>query len=63
MKYDHVIKLKPGFGPMCGAIYRQGPINDKALREFLDENLEKRFIQSSTSLQAASFFFVPKKDG
>ena len=35
MKYDHRIDLKPGFEPMRGAIYRQGPVHDKALRDFL----------------------------
>ena len=62
-KYDHAIELKPGFEPMRGAIYRQGPVHDKALKDFLNENLEKGFIRPSTSPQAASFFFVPKKDG
>ena len=63
MKYNHQIDLKPGFEPMRGAIHRQGPVHDKALQDFLDKNLAKGFIQLSSSPQAASFFFVPKKDG
>ena len=63
MKYDHQINLKPGFKLMWRAIYRQGPVHNKALRDFLNENLAKGFIQLSSSLQAASFFFIPKKDG
>jgi len=62
-KYDHAIDLKPGFEPRRGAIFRTGPQHDTALREFLDENLAKKFIRESISPQAASFFFVPKKNG
>ena len=62
-KYNHRIDLKPGFEPMRGAIYRQGPVHNKALQDFLDENFAKGFIRPSSSPQAASFFFIPKKDG
>ena len=62
-KYNHAIDLKPDFIPQQGKIFRQGPIQDRALREFLNENLKKGFIQKLNSPQGASFFFVPKKDG
>jgi hypothetical protein len=62
-KYDHKIDLKPGFEPKRGVLFRQGPQQDQATREFLDENLAKGFIRESKSPQAATLFFVPKKDG
>jgi hypothetical protein len=62
-KYDHKIDLKEGFIPKRGALFRQGPEQDQATREFLDENLAKGFIRESKSPQAATLFFVPKKDG
>lgn len=61
--YDHKIDLQPGFINKVGVLYRQGPHHDKALREFLDENLAKGFIRKSESPLASSFFFIPKKDG
>ena len=36
---------------------------EKALEDFLDENLKKGFIRESKSLQAAPLFFMPKKNG
>jgi len=62
-KYDHKIDLKPGFIPKQGVLFRQGPTQDQATREFLNENLEKGFICESKSPQAATLFFIPKKDG
>ena len=62
-KYDHKINLKPGFEPKRGALFHQGPEQDKAIQEFLDENLIKGFIRESKFPQAATLFFVPKKDG
>ena len=61
--YDHKIDLQPDFIPKRGVLYRQGPEHDAILKEFIDENLAKGFIRPSESPQAASFFFVPKKDG
>ena len=52
-----------GFIPKRGILFRQGPQHDIELRNFLDENLKKGFIRESKSPQAASFFFIPKKDG
>ena len=36
---------------------------DKALEEFLDEQLVKGYIRPSKSQYASSFFFIKKKDG
>ncbi|RXW20770.1 hypothetical protein EST38_g5090 [Candolleomyces aberdarensis] len=61
--WDHAIDLKPDFAPRRGKIYSLSPREDKELKEFLDENLAKGYIRSSTSPQASPFFFVAKKDG
>lgn len=61
--YDHKINLIPNFVAKRGVIYCQGPHHDKALKEFIKENLAKGFIRPSESPHAASFFFIPKKDG
>ena len=37
--------------------------SEKALEDFLDENLKKGFIHESKSPQVAPLFFVPKKNG
>jgi hypothetical protein len=62
-KYDHAIDMKPGFIPKRGALFHQGPIQDKVAKDFIDENLAKGFIRPSKSPQAATLFFVPKRDG
>ena len=36
---------------------------EKALEDFLNENLKKGFIRKPKSPQAAPLFFVPKKNG
>ena len=61
--WDHAIELKPDFIPKVGRPFRQTAEEDTALKAFIKENLNKGFIQPSKSPQAASFFFVPKKDG
>ena len=45
------------------SLISQGPIQDQAARDFIEENLKKGFIRPSKSPQAATLFFVPKKDG
>ena len=61
--YDHKIDLKPDFEPKIGPLFRQSRENDELAKEFLEENLAKGFIRPSESPQAATLFFVPKKDG
>ena len=36
---------------------------DKALDDFIDEQLAKGYIRPSISPYASSFFFIKKKDG
>ena len=63
MTYDHTIDLKLTFIPKIAKVYPLNPKENKACQAFIDEHLETGCIIPSKSLQAAPFFFVPKKDG
>ena len=60
--WDHEIPLEGGKKPTYGLIYALSETELKALREYLDKNLKKRFIQPSISPAGYSILFVPKKD-
>jgi hypothetical protein len=60
---DLAIELQPGKEPPYGPIYPLSQTELAALREFLEENLAKGFIQESRSPAGAPILFVPKKDG
>jgi hypothetical protein len=54
--------LKPGFIPKAQKAFSL-PLNEvKLAEEFVKENLEKEYIQSSISPQSLPLFFVNKKD-
>ena len=61
--WDHAIELTPGSKPVDCKVYPLNPNEQKALDEFLEENLKSGQIQPSMSLMALLFFFVKKKDG
>jgi Reverse transcriptase (RNA-dependent DNA polymerase) len=61
--WDHKIDMKEGFEPKSFKNYNFTPEEQKELDKFLDENLEKGYIQPSQSPQASPFLFVKKKDG
>jgi Retroviral aspartyl protease len=61
--WDHKIDMEEGFEPKSFKNYNLTPEEQKELDKFLDENLEKGYIQPSQSPQASPFFFVKKKDG
>ena len=61
--YDHEIPLKPGTTPPWGPIYSLSPEELKVLREYIQDNLRKRFIQHSQSPCAAPILFAKKPDG
>ena len=44
-------------------MYSLSAVEQKALREFLDENINSGFIRQSTSPHGAPILFVKKKDG
>ena len=60
-KYDHAIDLKPGFVPRRGALFRQGPVQDKTAKDFIDENLAKGFIRPSNLLKQQLYSLYPRK--
>jgi hypothetical protein len=62
-KWDHRIDLKPNFVPEKGKIYNLSPKENRELRDFIDENMERGYIRPTDSPQTAPFFFVKKKDG
>jgi hypothetical protein len=61
--YDHSIPLEEGKTPPFGPIYSLSAPEMGALKKYLDENLERGFIQPSQSPAGAPILFVKKKDG
>ena len=61
--WDHAIDLVPGAPPPWSKIYPLPPAEQKAIKEFLEENLRKGYIRASKSPAAAGTFTVKKKDG
>ncbi|MBW0474237.1 hypothetical protein O181_013952 [Austropuccinia psidii MF-1] len=60
--FDHHIKLE-GSLPPVGVIYPLSNQESDILRAYISENLEKGFIQSSSSSAGGPVLFVKKKDG
>jgi hypothetical protein len=60
--YDCAIELQEGTQPPFGPIYNLLQTELTALREYIDENLAKGFIQHSKSPAGAPILFVKKKD-
>ena len=60
--WDHEIKLQPGTEPGFGPIYQLSEKELQVLREYLEENLKKGFIQESQSPAGYPILFAPKKD-
>ncbi len=61
--YDCGIDLQEGAQPPFGPIYNLSQNELATLREYIDENLAKNFIQHSKSPAGAPVLFVKKKDG
>ena len=61
--YDLKIDLEEGAEPPIGRMYSLSETEMKALREFLDENLNNGFVRTSNSSHGAPILFVKKKDG
>ena len=60
--WDHVIDVKERFVPRKGKVYPLSREEREEIREFLKEQLRKRYIQPLKSLQMVPVFFVRKKD-
>src|SRR6266545_7961268 len=61
--YDHAIDLKPDFKPVIQKPCHLDQKQNEAVRQFIQENLNKGFIRPSHSSQTSALFFVPKEDG
>ena len=61
--WDHTIDMKEGFILRKGKIYLLSREEREEVREFIQEQLRKRYIQLSKLPQTALVFFVGKKDG
>ncbi|KAF8227236.1 hypothetical protein L208DRAFT_1297609, partial [Tricholoma matsutake] len=60
--WDYVIEPKLDFIAKDCRIYLLSSVEQKKLNEFLNESLEKGYIQPSKLPMASPFFFVVKKD-
>ena len=62
--YDHAITFKPGTPDSISCkVYPMTKEEDAALDLWIDEQVEKGYIEPSISPYASSFFFIKKKDG
>ncbi|EFY87299.1 pol protein [Metarhizium acridum CQMa 102] len=62
-RWDHEIRLQPGTEPTFNKIYPQNPEQDKALKEYLEDMLQKGYIRPSESPAGYPILWVPKKNG
>jgi hypothetical protein len=61
---DHTIDLKPDAPETIRSkVYPMPVTKNKAMEEFLEENLCKGYIVPSKSPMASPVFFIKKKDG
>jgi len=61
--YNLKINLEEGTQPPVGLIYSLLALEQEALKEFIEENLNMGFIQPTSSLHSILVLFVKKKDG
>ena len=60
--WDYAIDLREGFVPKKGKIYLLSRVEREEVQEFVKDQLRKRYIRPSKSLQTSLVFFMPKKD-
>jgi hypothetical protein len=61
--YDHKIPLKEGKEPPFGPLYGMSREEVIVLKQYIQDNLEKGFIQANSSPAGAPVLFVKKVDG
>ena len=61
--YNHSIPLKPDSAPPFGPLYGMSQKKLLVLKEYIEENLAKRFIRHSSLPTGAPVLFVNKADG
>ncbi|KAH0606496.1 uncharacterized protein H6S33_003330 [Morchella sextelata] len=62
-RYDHQIPLKEGKEPPFGPLYGMSREELIVLKQYIQDNLQKGFIQISSSPAGAPVLFVKKADG
>ena len=60
--WDHAIYLREDFVPRKGRIYLMSREKKEKIREFVEEQLRKGYLQLSKLLQTSPVFFVGKKN-
>ena len=60
--YNLWIELEKDLHPLIGTIYSLSKFEQKALKEFIDENLNNGFIHLTSSFHGVPVLFVKKKD-
>ena len=60
--WDHKIELKEGFEPKSFKVYPLTPKEDEATKVFIEDNLQKGYIQPLKSPMATPIFYINKKD-
>ena len=63
LQVDHKIKMEPGTQALSGPLYSMSREELEVLKKYLTENLNKGFIQASSSPAAAPVLFVKKPEG
>ena len=61
--WDHTIELKKGFTPKKGKVYSLSREEREKVQAFVEDQLQKGYIQPSKSPQTSPVHFVAKKDG
>lgn len=61
--FDHAIPIQKDKTVPFGPLYKLAPKELDELKKYINENLEKGFIEKSTSPAGAPVLFVKKKDG
>jgi RNase H-like domain found in reverse transcriptase/Reverse transcriptase (RNA-dependent DNA polymerase)/Integrase zinc binding domain/Chromo (CHRromatin Organisation MOdifier) domain/Integrase core domain/Retroviral aspartyl protease len=61
--YDCSVEFIPGAVPKSSRPYKLSPLEENAMKEWVDDQLAKGFIRPSKSPAAAPVFFVKKADG
>jgi len=61
--WDHAIDLNPDFVSQKSKLYPMSPMEQQEVRDFMDNQLKKGYIQPTKSPQTSPVFFIPKKDG
>jgi len=60
--WDHAIELKEGFVPRKGKVYLLLREEREKVQAFMEDQLQKEYIQLSKSLQTLPVYFVAKKN-